>query len=105
MVLALAKTSLARARKSRASERSLLISGIATQPPVAAVDRIYTHCRHKKSLDVFIQPCFQHSDQNAIPGRRVLAEGDESQGDAVSLQPVARLIEARPPQTLAEKRK
>jgi hypothetical protein len=32
---------------------------------MAAIDRIYTHCRHKKSPDVVIRtlfsPCFRHS--------------------------------------------
>ena len=38
--------------KLRASDKSLLISGIATRPPAAATHRIYTHCRHKESPDV-----------------------------------------------------
>jgi len=49
----------------------------------------------------------RNTDQSVdqAPATKVSNITVESQGDAASLQPVARLIEARPPQTLAEKGK
>src|SRR5215467_474633 len=65
--------------------------------PIGSTDQIFTGQEQMgRNTD-------QSVDQ--APATKVSNITVESQGEAASLQPVARLIEARPPQTLAEKGK
>jgi len=71
--------------------------GAGREPTPGSTDQIFTGQEQMgRNTD-------QSVDQ--APATKVSNITVESQGDAASLQPVARLIEARPPQTLAEKGK